>query len=43
MNVYFAKVAQHIARTGATLDHDQTRELMTQHHTILASPLSDMV
>lgn len=38
---YFAKVAEHVARTGAMPDTDQIRVLMAQHHTILAPPLSD--
>lgn len=39
---YFTKVAEHIARTGATPDHDQMIELMAQHDTVLAPSLLDV-
>lgn len=38
---YFRKVSAHVAATGAMPDPDLTRDLMAQHHTILAPPLSD--
>jgi quercetin dioxygenase-like cupin family protein len=38
---YFVKVAEHVARTGAMPDHEQTRELMAEYDTVLAPPLAD--
>jgi len=38
---YFAKVVEHIGRTGEMPDPACTRELMAQHSTVLAPPLID--
>ncbi len=38
---YFAKVAKHVGRTGEMPDPAQTRELMSQHSTVLATLLAD--
>ena len=38
---YFAKVAEHVARTGDMPDPARTQELMAQHSTILVPPLAD--
>lgn len=38
---YFSKVAEHVARTGAVPDAHQMQELLAQHQTVLAPPLSD--
>jgi hypothetical protein len=39
---YFARVAEHVARTGAMPDHEQARELMAEYDTVLAPPLADV-
>jgi uncharacterized cupin superfamily protein len=39
---YFARVAEHVARTRAMPDHEQTRELMAEYDTVLAPPLADV-
>lgn len=39
---YFARVAEHVARTRGVDDHEQTRELMAEYDTVLASPLADV-
>ncbi len=38
---YFAKVAEHVDRSGTMPDPDQTRVLMAQRHTVLAPFLVD--
>jgi len=38
---YFAKVAEHAARTGEMPDPARTLELMAQHSTVLAPQLAD--
>jgi len=38
---YFVKVSEHVDRTGAMPDPDQTRVLMAQHNTVLAPFLVD--